>query len=127
MVDQVQRGCGSACSTISGSWFGGIPLLAALDAQAIKYNRPGFHPGVKPALKLHFDLADRVRLEFDHAFTSSAHEVMVFARISRIKTFLPPFLIENSRADQVFLFQQAQSAIDRGKVQSWVPLPGEGE
>jgi hypothetical protein len=75
-----------------------------LVAQTIQHNRPGFHPGTILALKLHLNLADQARLELDHALARGTHKVMVFAGVSCVKPFLPPFFMEDSRADQVFLF-----------------------
>ena len=48
--------------------------------------------------------------------------MIVLARRDRVETFGAPLIIEDSRLDQAFGFQPAQSAINRGKVDARISL-----
>jgi hypothetical protein len=72
--------------------------------------------------KLVFDPSNQWGIKFNDGLANRAEKVVVLGGQSRVESLLTPLFIEAAGADQTFLLQPVQGAVDSGEVQAGIAL-----
>jgi len=77
--------------------------------------------------KLGLDHLDRRVIELDDVFAGRALEVVVLGGQDEVEALLPPAFVKAAGADQAFLLQPAQRAVDCREIHAGIALVDHGE
>jgi hypothetical protein len=96
-------------------------------AKPIQHHRSRFNLAAGLPGELRLDQLDRGVIELDDALASGALKVVVLAGQDGVEALLAAVFVEMPGADQAFLFQPAQGAVNGGQVDRGVALTDHGE